>query len=199
MEKGLRRYESAQECRSFHWTGLGGKVDGKTLSQMETAEPDLGDVDATDLSVNEGALTDDEADCDGKAEAGNRKLKTFFGRRRTHNEQLIMRPCGVIIARATFFGSEAISAVNVSHLFVVDFGGSEAVIRRLQRLFFQPPSQPQSFFIFDNNCKLDAHLKRSGDTHFINTGKPVDVFHFTSKHKGHRYPLPAELQPCCVP
>ncbi len=146
MEKGLRRYESASRMQELPLDWLGeAKWMEKTLSQMETAEPDLGDVDATDLSVNEGALTDDEADCDGKAEAGNRKLKTFFGRRRTHNEQLIMRPCGVIIARATFFGSEAISAVNVSHLFVVDFGGSEAVIRRLQRLFFQPPSQPQSF------------------------------------------------------
>ena len=100
-------------------------MDGKTLSQMETTESDLEDVDAADASSHEGALmpVDDEAlaECDGKAEAGNRKLRTFFGRRRTHNEQLIMRPCGVIIARATFFGSEAISAVNVSGLFVFNF------------------------------------------------------------------------------
>jgi hypothetical protein len=58
-------------------------------------------------------------ECDGKADAGNRKLRAFFGYRRTHNEQLIMRPCGVILARATFFGSEAISAVNVSSLLSV--------------------------------------------------------------------------------
>ena len=45
------------------------------------------------------------------------------------------------------------------------------------------PQLTPEFFIFDNNCKLDAHIKRIGDTHFINTGKPVDVFHFTSKHK----------------
>lgn len=51
--------------------------------------------------------------CEGKSEVGNRKLKAYFGRRRTHNEQIIMRPCGVILSRATFFGSEAISAVNV--------------------------------------------------------------------------------------
>lgn len=44
------------------------------------------------------------------------KLKATFGRRRTHNEQLIMRTCGVTIARATFYGSEARSAVLVSEL-----------------------------------------------------------------------------------
>ena len=54
-----------------------------------------------------------ELQCDEKSESGNRKLRAHFGRRRTHNEQLIMRPCGVILSRATFFGSEAISAVNV--------------------------------------------------------------------------------------
>lgn len=52
-------------------------------------------------------------DCDGKPEEGNRRLRAYFGGRRTHNEQLIMRPCGVILSRATFYGSEAVSAVNV--------------------------------------------------------------------------------------
>jgi len=52
-------------------------------------------------------------ECDGKSEQGNKKLRAYFGRRRTHNEQIIMRPCGVIVSRATFYGSEAISAVNV--------------------------------------------------------------------------------------
>lgn len=42
------------------------------------------------------------------------KLFARFGRRRTHNEQLIVRPCGIIVSRATFFGSEAVSAVKVS-------------------------------------------------------------------------------------
>jgi hypothetical protein len=37
--------------------------------------------------------------------------------------------------------------------------------------------------VFDNNCQLHAHLNRTHDEHFSNTGKPVDAFHFTSKHK----------------
>ena len=69
---------------------------------------------------NHTVLNDDEVSvelegnhCDEKAPEGNRKIRAYFGKRRTHNEQLIMRPCGVIISRATFYGSEAISSVNV--------------------------------------------------------------------------------------
>ena len=52
-------------------------------------------------------------ECEGKAAGGNRKLRAYFGRRRTHNEQIIMRPCGVILSWATLFGSEGIASVNV--------------------------------------------------------------------------------------
>ena len=46
--------------------------------------------------------------CPQKPESGNRKVTAHFGRRQTHNEQLMVRPCGMIIARATFFGSETV-------------------------------------------------------------------------------------------
>lgn len=39
------------------------------------------------------------------------------------------------------------------------------------------------FFVFDNNCKLHAHLQNIGDEHFKDTAMPVDVFHFKAKHK----------------
>ena len=60
--------------------------------------------------------TESATDCAGKPDSGNQKLRAYFGRRRTHNEQIIMRPCGIILSRATFYGSEAISSVNVSTL-----------------------------------------------------------------------------------
>lgn len=56
----------------------------------------------------------EEEECSGKPESGNAKLRSTFSRRRTHNEQLIMRPCSIILSRATFFGSESVSAVKVS-------------------------------------------------------------------------------------
>lgn len=51
--------------------------------------------------------------CEGKSELGNRRLRARFGRRRTHNEQLCVGSCGVIIGRATFYGSEAPNGVRV--------------------------------------------------------------------------------------
>lgn len=44
---------------------------------------------------------------------GSKRIRAQFGRKRTHNEQLIVCPCGVIVARTTFYGAEAISAVIV--------------------------------------------------------------------------------------
>ncbi len=56
--------------------------------------------------------------CDGKPETGNRKLRARFGRKRTHNEELCVSSCGIILGRATFFGSEAPNGVRVcSHLY----------------------------------------------------------------------------------
>ncbi|KAK6971993.1 hypothetical protein R3P38DRAFT_2751037 [Favolaschia claudopus] len=130
--------------------------------------PDItGDNDDDDeVIIEHGRDGPVQVGCDGKPEGGNRRLRAYFGSRRTHNEQLIMRSCGVILSRATLFGSEAVSAVN-------DFA---------KATFPSPESTPE-FFIFDNNCKLDVHQRTIGDHHFDNTGKPVDVFHFTCKHK----------------
>jgi hypothetical protein len=66
--------------------------------------------DATDPSV-----------CPTKAEDGQPKLKAQFGRRWTHNEQILVRPCGIILVRATFFGAEAVSNVLVSFRLVTTF------------------------------------------------------------------------------
>jgi hypothetical protein len=71
------------------------------------------------VAPNEGSIGVDDTNadavpCEPKSATGNRRVKAQFGRRRTHNEQLLVRPCGVIFARATFFGAEAVSNVLVS-------------------------------------------------------------------------------------
>jgi hypothetical protein len=49
------------------------------------------------------------------ASSGNsRKLRAKFGRTRTHNEQILVAPCGVIIARETFFNAKAIPSIAAS-------------------------------------------------------------------------------------
>ena len=44
--------------------------------------------------------------CPSKSEMGNRKIRARFGHKRTHNEELCVASCGVILGRATFYGSE---------------------------------------------------------------------------------------------
>ncbi|KAJ6455114.1 hypothetical protein C8R47DRAFT_1251149 [Mycena vitilis] len=105
----------------------------------------------------DGPVEVESGDCDGKPETGNRRqMRAIFGGRWTHNEQLIMRTCGVIL----------------SHFFTA-----------FAKATFPTPESTPEFFIFDNNCKLDAHQHAINDQHFKDTGKPVDVFHFKCKHK----------------
>ncbi len=58
-------------------------------------------------------LNNDEGPCDAKSPTGDRKLKAKWARSQTHNEQLIVRPCGVILARKTFFASEGVIQVKM--------------------------------------------------------------------------------------
>ena len=50
-----------------------------------------------------------------KSDEGNRTSKSQFGRKHTHNEQLVVYCCGVIGGRATMFGAEAITGVKVDN------------------------------------------------------------------------------------
>jgi hypothetical protein len=45
-----------------------------------------------------------------------RRLKAWLRRSRTHNEQIIMAPCGIILACETFYGAEAVSTIAVSNV-----------------------------------------------------------------------------------
>ncbi|KAF8074791.1 hypothetical protein FPV67DRAFT_1408151 [Lyophyllum atratum] len=91
-----------------------------------------------------------------------RKIRAQFGRKRTHNEQIIVAPCGMIIARETFYGAEGVGSV----------------IEMIERTFHED-IKPNHIF-FDNNCTL---AKMVHDNEFFDDiGLTVDVFHFKSKH-----------------
>ncbi|KAJ7369119.1 hypothetical protein DFH08DRAFT_678248, partial [Mycena albidolilacea] len=94
-------------------------------------------------------------------------VKGKLSRTWTHNEQLFVRCCGVIISRATFFGSEGIAGIK-------DF---------LKATFpAEYPGAIPSYIFYDNNCQFLKHLRNLGDPYFDNVGLPVDVFHFKCKH-----------------
>ncbi|KAF8579587.1 hypothetical protein K439DRAFT_1359290 [Ramaria rubella] len=145
----------------------------KIKKRAEGSASDPGSIDGG--SPNEVIIVerDDAGDsvpvflgCDEKSPAGNRRLRAQFSRRWTHNEQLMIRPCRVIISRATFFGSEAISAVRQ---FVL-------------ATFPTPESMPEVFF-YDMNCTLLKHCQKIGCHHFNWMAVMVDVLHFQRKHK----------------
>jgi hypothetical protein len=47
------------------------------------------------------------------------KIRAQFGRRRTHNEQVIVAPCGIIITNEKFYGAEAVSSVVVGRQLIL--------------------------------------------------------------------------------
>lgn len=59
------------------------------------------------------AEPDDEL-VDNSIQLSNSKVKGRASRRWTHNEQLFVRCCGVIVSRATFFGAEGVAGHKVS-------------------------------------------------------------------------------------
>lgn len=106
-------------------------------SISEDSSQPAGASKSSDTSMPASGLHDDEAEeldlgfrknasggldivpaalCDGKSDTGNRKLRARFGRRRTHNEELCVASCGIVLGRATFFGSEALNGVRVCQL-----------------------------------------------------------------------------------
>ena len=48
-----------------------------------------------------------------------KRVRARFGRKRTHNEQILVAPCGMILARETFYGAEAIGTCAVRVLIMI--------------------------------------------------------------------------------
>ncbi|KAJ7882358.1 hypothetical protein B0H14DRAFT_3755558 [Mycena olivaceomarginata] len=113
--------------------------------------------------------TPDVDECEAKkAEAGNRRFKAKLGRQRTHNEQTLIRPCGVFHARATMYGAEAVSNVL---LFV-------------QAAFSVPAAYKPEHLVYDTNCdaKQQVNANPVQWAWFKDMGMCVDVWHFLNKH-----------------
>ncbi|KDQ59117.1 hypothetical protein JAAARDRAFT_57079 [Jaapia argillacea MUCL 33604] len=140
-----------------------------------TISSDIDDVDDTEeqfVTLANGAVLPSNADgLDALPSGGlpstlatmTPKLRAQFGRKRTHNKQLIVALCGMIHARETFFGAKAISSVA----------------EMIRRTYYYPGLMPDHIF-YDNNCNLWKHVQ--DDPAFKGVGLTVDVFHFKSKH-----------------
>jgi hypothetical protein len=87
----------------------------QTRSRLErkavSAPPD----EATLEELANGGEAPDEGIEEGVCpQKSDKKFKARLGRRQTSTEQIMARPCGIIVARATFYHSESIPQVVVS-------------------------------------------------------------------------------------
>lgn len=116
IECGLQAELGFRTCAQEDHRGLETyrELQGKAMFQLrkrlERARPS----DSKAAQENdEDVLIDEDGICSDKPEGGNRKSKARFGRRWTHNEELCVGSCGVILGRSTFVGSEAPNGVRV--------------------------------------------------------------------------------------
>ena len=136
---------------------------------------------------DDDALIDENGICDGKLDTGNKSVRARFGRRRTHNEELCVVSCGVILGQATFYGSEAPNGIRVSFYLLPDLTNTHKTIFQTfwMHLFPTKASLPAVIW-HDNNCRIHAMLNNDDEhlrTYFDQCALPVDVFHFKCKHK----------------
>ncbi|KAF8997800.1 hypothetical protein BDZ89DRAFT_970301 [Hymenopellis radicata] len=108
--------------------------------------------DASDDESDDDEDSDDDDDGDGDGD---------------QDDQLILCPCGMIIARETFFHSESLP--SVANFFIATYWDG-----------FCP-----DHFVFDNNCGLAKMVMNEPVWWpvFKHVGLAVDVFHFKCKHK----------------
>lgn len=112
-ERGQARFqlkERLQRARVAHPTNSDA-VDLTTVAV--TVDEDDGEEEEF---VVEGGSAKPVAASQLESQVKEGKLRVQFGRKRTHNEQIIVAPCGMIIARETFYGAEAVTSVIVSIL-----------------------------------------------------------------------------------
>ncbi|KAF8827032.1 hypothetical protein HHX47_DHR5000564 [Lentinula edodes] len=163
IEPDHSKYEDYRNLKGKGFFLLRQRLQRAGIHQPSTSLSSFSPLESLEFELD---VDSDEQDLMHKSDKGNRPSKAFFARRRTHNAQLVVCACGIISARATMFGAEAISGVK-------DF---------LKFVYPNRNDLPDVIF-YDNNCHLQSHLQAQQDLFFQGTMLPVDVFHFKSKHK----------------
>lgn len=85
------------------------RLDPSVMISADTGEVNITKEDLMNSEVDERAH---ESARDGGESKPTKKI--LLSRRRTHNEQLMVSPCGMILGRKTFFQSESVTKVKVS-------------------------------------------------------------------------------------
>ncbi|KAG2152954.1 hypothetical protein DEU56DRAFT_850012, partial [Suillus clintonianus] len=126
-----------------------------------------GDTRLVQPAVTISTGVDDEEDraCEAKETQG--KLKAIFRRQRTNNEQLVVRPCGIINARSTMYHHEAVSNV----------------LLLIEQIYSLPRARKPQHLIYNSNCNALREVRSRQIKFFDGVGMCVDAFHHRTKHK----------------
>ncbi|KAG1823236.1 hypothetical protein EV424DRAFT_1538567 [Suillus variegatus] len=95
------------------------------------------------------------------------KIKATFRCQHTNNEQLIVRPCGIISGRGTMYHHEAVSNVLIM----------------VKKMFSLPRACKPQHLIYDSNCNALREVESRKIVFFEGMGMCVDAFHHKTKHK----------------
>ena len=112
LEQGWAMFQLKQRFAKVNAVAMEGSDDG-----AEDDEEDEILMDESGEVVEAAPEAIGMVECTEKPPAGQRRAFARFGRRRTHNEQLCVASCGVILGRATFYGAEGPNSVQVRACF----------------------------------------------------------------------------------
>jgi hypothetical protein len=101
-----------------------GPVTALNIEELDTRQPGVLSALAAVHSDSQPSrptpsLAPNAKDCEGKSSKGNHTRRAEFGQRLSHNEQLAVTSCGLIIGRKTFVGSESPTNVLASLVHIV--------------------------------------------------------------------------------
>ena len=109
---GQARFQLKERLRRAH---VAHPVDGSMQQEVDLSALAADDSDDIfEVGTNNIVLASPGSALDESQPQVTQHLRAQFGRKQTHNEQVLVAPCGVILGRATFFNAEAISTCVVS-------------------------------------------------------------------------------------
>ena len=105
VERGQARFQLKERLEQAHVSHPNDSV---------AEERPLDDVvdDEAEQDIEIAVAIQDDAQ---HASSERKRLWAQFGHWRTHNEELMVAPCGIILARQIFYGAEGVSSVAVRH------------------------------------------------------------------------------------
>lgn len=163
LEVRRRTHKGMRELLSRYLRRLRGEDDESgTVSTTESqptalpADPTLSSTQSEGIELTVGTLF--------KAHNLLGKVLGRLNRKWTHNEQLFVRPCGVIVSRCTFYHAESLTASAVSHhVSTMSVSTHQTSLRTFSKSPFPPRATPIAFPVSFSTTTIVHYYTTSGN------------------------------------